>query len=236
MVYGVLFFDVQFPLDRNLAIAEIAQLKARPLQTALFSIGDRFRHGLLKRAGVSLYDETSSVLLSNVSRPGGLHLDYQGPKVDGVPLRSRVAPETLQTPPVLGVYDASFTLTAYALVPAVQLLSCKPVPKLQKWLAEPLWRVDLSGAGWIDHPVSLVFAGSDHHLLVHHNNLDLTSVILADPKPSIPDLFRSFTETSGNTIYAINGGIRIPGSLRLTAVERTVRSCRELRSLAPSST
>lgn len=212
-VYSVIFLDVYSRLDVDAAVARIPELDARPLRVCLFSASDGFRpsiattlsrqknnkidtkNGLNNPESLSQYDTVAPLFIDS-TRPGGLYVDCHRKGFADQPLRNTIAPQSVQPMPVLGIYDVERRLVAYRLVPPVDAPIVGGAPygfpnQRLAWDVEKLWEVDFKSAGWTDHPNDIRFIGSDHHLLIHHANGDVTGVTLSDSRPSISALFDS---------------------------------------------
>lgn len=184
----------------------------------------------------SLYN-TAAPLFIDSTCPGGLYVDCHQKGPNGQPQRNTVAPKQLHPMPIIGVYDVEKRLTAYRLIPLrdrsiVGGVSYGSSHQRLTWDVEKLWKVDFSEAGWSDHPCDIRFVGSDHHLLIHHSNGDVSGISLFDAQPTTTTLSDA---KSGGTNATSLSQFKPPLSIPVTSLARDYQNWSVRESLSNTS-
>eukprot|EP00922_Rhytidocystis_sp_ex-Travisia-forbesii_P064079 GHVS01095288.1.p1 GENE.GHVS01095288.1~~GHVS01095288.1.p1 ORF type:complete len:1924 (-),score=140.03 GHVS01095288.1:113-5884(-) len=202
--FTLVLIDCVHRLDLDLAVAVLPELPARPLRTMVLRSSELLRpvmatHTITSDDMVSnpppsppSFQAPLSAALSHLLGDETVHFDRAPPSrtsSNGTTLSRDASIDGAERGcwPVLGVYDADRRITAYQLELTDKLnigvgsaSSRGTIGGVRTHQVVGLWQCDLSGLGWIDHPLEIRWGGHEKHLLVLHANGELTALDLHD--------------------------------------------------------
>eukprot|EP00921_Rhytidocystis_pertsovi_P007982 GHVQ01013193.1.p1 GENE.GHVQ01013193.1~~GHVQ01013193.1.p1 ORF type:complete len:1759 (+),score=317.67 GHVQ01013193.1:432-5279(+) len=218
--YQIVFIDCNERLDLDFAVAYISQLHARPIRTTVLRVSETLRPPIHPTSSSSHPPPPPTFQTPARRALGHLLTDSQSPA-------SSYEGEGVFASPVLGVYDVTGTFTAYRLVQmdtagggvglvsgGVSVLGGMGGGKRgRRYEVMVLWQCDMSGLGWVDHPMEIRWGGHQKHLLILHANGDVTGVEIFYEEQDKDDMTRMNISpiSSGHHLKAIESCVLVSG-------------------------